>query len=103
MAAAWREILAPRFGTRRLALGAIVGIGVGLASGGLMRLPYRIAAGWIVAVAIYLTLTALLLGSAAVMPLAARLRRISSSGLIVSTPGSLRAAVGATGGRSRRS
>jgi len=61
---AWRQGLAPRFGTRRLALAAIVGIAVGFASAGLMRLPYRIAAGWIVAVAIYLTLTALLLGAA---------------------------------------
>ncbi len=61
---AWRQFLAPRFATRRLALGAVVGIAVGLAGHGVMRLPFRIAAGWIVAVAIYLGLTALLLGSA---------------------------------------
>jgi uncharacterized membrane protein len=61
---AWRQFLTPHFGTRRLALAAIVGIAVGFAGNGLMRLPFRIAAGWIVAVAIYLALTALVLGPA---------------------------------------
>ena len=61
---AWRDVLTPRHGTRRLALGAIVGVAVGFASDDLLRLPLRIAAGWVVAVAIYLALTALILGSA---------------------------------------
>jgi uncharacterized membrane protein len=61
---AWREFLSPRFGTRRLALGAVLGIAVGFALNGVFRLPFRIAVGWIVAVAIYLALTALVLGHA---------------------------------------
>jgi len=60
----WRHFLSPRFGTRRLALGAIVGVAVGLVVDGVFRLPFRIAAGWVVAVAIYLALTAIVIGPA---------------------------------------
>lgn len=58
----WRHFLAQNFGTRRLALGAVIGIAVGFALQDVLRLPFRVAAGWIAAVAIYLALTALVVG-----------------------------------------
>jgi uncharacterized membrane protein len=60
----WRHFLARHFGGWRLAIGAIVGIAVGFATEGMLRVPFRVAAGWIVAVAIYLMLTALVIGPA---------------------------------------
>ncbi len=60
----WRGFLARHFGGWRLLIGAVVGVAVGFATTGVLRLPFRIAAGWIVAVAIYLVLTALVIGPA---------------------------------------
>ena len=60
----WRGFLARHFGGWRLLIGAVGGIAVGWAVGGALRLPFRIAVGWIVAVAIYLAVTAWVIGPA---------------------------------------
>lgn len=49
---------------RRLALGILVGLAVAFAAEPFLRLPFRVAAGWIVGVAVYLVLTGLIIGPA---------------------------------------
>lgn len=60
----WRTFLARHFGSWRLLIGAIVGAAMGFAAEGVLRTPFRVAAGWIVAVTVYLVLTALVIGPA---------------------------------------
>src|SRR5665213_3514953 len=59
-----RAFLDLNFGARRIGAGALLGIAVGFAAHDVLRLPFRIAAGWIVAVALYLFLTGLALDGA---------------------------------------
>jgi uncharacterized membrane protein len=56
--------VARRLGGWRLLIAAVIGVAVGFALHDTLRLPFRIAAGWIVAVAIYLALTGLAIGDA---------------------------------------
>jgi uncharacterized membrane protein len=60
----WRHFLARGFGGWRLLIAALAGVAVGFATESLLRLPFRVAAGWIAAVAVYLVLTALVIGPA---------------------------------------
>src|SRR5665213_2389966 len=59
-----RAFLDLNFGARRIGAGALLGIAVGFAAHDVLRLPFRIASGWIVAVALYLFLTGLALDGA---------------------------------------
>lgn len=60
----WRQALVGKFGARRLVLGTIVGVAVGFAAEPFLRLPFRVASGWIAGVAVYLLLTGLVIGPA---------------------------------------
>jgi uncharacterized membrane protein len=62
--ARWRAFVAGGFSERRLAIGAVLGILVGFAARDVLRLPFRFAVGWIVAVFVFLLLTALAVGTA---------------------------------------
>jgi len=59
----WWKFVAGGFSGRRLAIGAAVGVLVGLAVQDVLRLPQRVALGWIVAVILFLLLTALAVGT----------------------------------------
>jgi uncharacterized membrane protein len=61
---AWRPALARHFGRSRLPIAVIVGIAIGFATETLLHVPFRIAAGWIGAVAVYLALTAIVIRGA---------------------------------------
>jgi uncharacterized membrane protein len=63
-ASRWNILIGRKFGLRRIAAGVALGIVLGFALHDVLRLPFRLAAGWIVAVALYLFLTALALGRA---------------------------------------
>jgi uncharacterized membrane protein len=60
----WDVLIGRNYGVRRVAAGVVLGTVVGFALHDVMRLPFRLAAGWIVAVVLYLLLTALALSSA---------------------------------------
>jgi uncharacterized membrane protein len=62
VASRWDILIGRNYGVRRIAAGVVLGIIVGVALHHVLRLPFRVAAGWIVAVAAYLLLTALALG-----------------------------------------
>ncbi|HEY5208739.1 MAG TPA: DUF1345 domain-containing protein [Stellaceae bacterium] len=64
MAARWDFLAGRKYGARRILAGAVLGVIVGFALHDVLRLPFRIAAGWIVAVAVYLLLTGLAIGAA---------------------------------------
>src|SRR6185437_11634670 len=60
----WRRALVGKFGLRRLASGVVIGVGVSFATQPFLRLPFRVASGWIAGVALYLLLTGLVNGPA---------------------------------------
>jgi uncharacterized membrane protein len=60
----WRSFLAGRFGARRIVLGAAVGVAVGFAAEPFLRLPFRVASGWVAGVFVYLLLTGLVIAPA---------------------------------------
>ena len=74
----WRGLVTGGYSGRRLLLGAIVGIAVGFATEDLLRLPFRFAAGWVAAVAVFLLLTVAALGRAAPEDVRRRARRLDS-------------------------
>ena len=74
----WRGLVTGGYSGRRLLLGAIVGIAVGFATEDLLRLPFRFAAGWVAAVAVFLLLTVAALGRATPEDVRRRARRLDS-------------------------
>lgn len=60
----WRRALVGKFGLRRLASGVVIGVAVSFATEPFLRLPFRVASGWIAGVALYLLLTGLVIGPA---------------------------------------